>query len=36
MFVNGMAFLVSIYRHVKFTTVKYLGKRTTGKIYLNL
>ena len=33
MFVNGMAFLVGIYRHVKFTTVQYLGRRTTGNIY---
>ena len=33
MFVNGMAFLVRIYIHVKFTMVKYLEKRTTGNIY---
>ena len=33
MFVNVMVFLVSIYIHVKFTTVQYLGKSTTGNIY---
>ena len=36
MFVNGMEFLVSTYRHVKFTTVKYLGKRMTSNIYKSL
>ena len=30
MFFNRMTFLVSIYRHVKFTIVQYLGKRKTG------
>ena len=33
MFVNRMAFLVSISRHVKFTTVLYLGKRTMSNIF---
>ena len=32
MFINGMALLVSIYKHVKFTTVKYLGKIMMGNI----
>ena len=32
-FANGVEFLVSIYRHMKFTTVQYLGKMTTGNIY---
>ena len=36
MFVNGMEFLVSIYIHVKFTMVQYLGKSTTGNIYKSL
>ena len=35
-FFNGMAFLVIISRHVKFTTVKYLGNRTTGNISKSL
>ena len=34
-FVNWMVLLVSIYRHVKFTTVKYLVKERQG-IYLNI
>ena len=33
MFVNVMEFLVNISIHVKFTTVQYLGKITTGNIY---
>ena len=33
MFVNGMAFLFSVSRHVKFTMVQYLVKMTTGNIY---
>ena len=36
MFVNRMKLIVIIFRHVKFTTVKYLGKRTTGNIYKSL
>ena len=32
MFFNGMSFLVSISRHVKFTIVQYLRKRKTGNI----
>ena len=32
MFVNGMEFLVSISRHLKFTTVQYIGKRKTVNI----
>ena len=36
MFVNKMAFLVRIFRHVKFTTVQYLGKSTTGNISKSL
>ena len=32
MFSNRMVFLVRISIHVKFTTVKYLGKSTTGNI----
>ena len=32
MFVNGMALLVSISRHVKFTTAQYIGKRMMGNI----
>ena len=30
MFANRIIFLVSIYRHVKFTMVKYIGKGTTS------
>ena len=36
MFFNGMEFLVSISRHVKFTMVQYIGKRTTGNISKSL
>ena len=36
MFVNGMAFLVSIYTHVTFTTVQYLVKSMTGNISKSL
>ena len=36
MFVNWMTVLVSIYRHMKFTMVQYLGKRTTGNISKSL
>ena len=33
MFVNEMALLVKFYKHVKLTTVEYIGKRTTSIIY---
>ena len=36
MFVNGTEFLVSIFRYVRFNTVQYLGKRTTGNISKSL
>ena len=32
-FVNEMAFLVIYFRHLKFTMLQYIGKRTTGNIY---
>ena len=32
MFANKIIFLVSISRHVRFYTVQYIGKRTTGNI----
>ena len=35
-FSNRIAFLVRISRHVKFTTVKYLGKMKTGNISKSL
>ena len=35
-FVNGMELLVSISKHVKFTTVQYPGKRMTGNISKSL
>ena len=36
MFVNKMTFLVSIFRHVKFTMIQYIGKRVTGNISKSL
>ena len=36
MFVNRMAFLVSISIHVKLNTVQYIGKRTNGDISKSL